>query len=221
MLDLVEDLERRDGEIAASLAHLAELSRRAEAVRARAGELGAFLDRVPAEQEYLAGALAEAEQALAAARGRVAEAERALAEASDRERERAEEEAGRARAAAFDAEAKVERLAARRAALDEDAETARADAAALEDEARAVAGELAGAPRLSSSGAEPPRGGLEGLVEWGSRAAAALLVARAGLERDRDATVREAQELAASVLGEHVGASSVAVVRERLARELG
>ncbi|MBA3788673.1 MAG: hypothetical protein H0X21_08270, partial [Actinobacteria bacterium] len=56
--------------------------------------------------------------------------------------------------------------------------------------------------------------------EWVSRAHAAVFVARSGLETERERVVREANELAASVLGEPFSATSVDVVRKRLEQRL-
>ena len=63
---------------------------------------------------------------------------------------------------------------------------------------------------------EPPGPGIEGVLEWAARAHAAVFVARSGLETERERVVREANELAASVLGEPLYATSVALVRQRL-----
>jgi hypothetical protein len=47
-----------------------------------------------------------------------------------------------------------------------------------------------------------------------------VLVARGGLETERERIVREANELASSVLGEPLYTASVAVVRRRLEEQL-
>ena len=75
-------------------------------------------------------------------------------------------------------------------------------------------------PRVSRSGGLYSESGLDGLLEWASRARAAILVARGGLETERERAVREANELAAAVLGEELGATRVSAVRERLERAL-
>ena len=99
-------------------------------------------------------------------------------------------------------------------------ELADADTAipALEDEARALSRRLAEVPRISQAGLEPPEPGLAGLDEWASRVAAALLVVRSGLETERERLIREANELAASVLGDPDVGTSVALARARLER---
>jgi hypothetical protein len=54
------------------------------------------------------------------------------------------------------------------------------------------------------------------VLAWAAEARGALLPVRAGLAVERDAVVREANELTASVLGEPQGALSVAAARARL-----
>jgi hypothetical protein len=63
---------------------------------------------------------------------------------------------------------------------------------------------------------EPPGPGIAGVLEWAASAHAAVLVVRSGLETERERVVREANELASSVLGEPLYATSVAAVRRRL-----
>jgi hypothetical protein len=72
--------------------------------------------------------------------------------------------------------------------------------------------------RVSRAGLESAAPGLDGIDEWGSRVAAALLVVRSGLDTERERLVREANELAASVLGDRDVGTSVALVRARLER---
>ncbi|HEY6053739.1 MAG TPA: hypothetical protein VIU86_07385, partial [Gaiellaceae bacterium] len=58
--------------------------------------------------------------------------------------------------------------------------------------------------------------GLGGLIEWTTRARAALFVAVGGLESERERIVREANELGAAVLGDASVVTSVRLVRERI-----
>ena len=97
----------------------------------------------------------------------------------------------------------------------------RAEADGLAVEARTVAGEVAGLPRLSESGRTAPGASLEEIEEWGARAHSAIFVVRGGLESERERIVHEASALAASALGEQVAGASVALVRRRLEQELG
>jgi hypothetical protein len=52
-------------------------------------------------------------------------------------------------------------------------------------------------------------------------AGAALFVARGSVAAERDAVIRQANELASAMLGEPVAAGSVAVVRRQLERNRG
>ena len=88
----------------------------------------------------------------------------------------------------------------------------------LEIETQALSLRLAEVPRVSRAGLEPAGPGLDGIDEWASRVAAALLVVRSGLDTERDRLIREANELAASVLGDQNVGTSVALVRARLER---
>jgi hypothetical protein len=104
---------------------------------------------------------------------------------------------------------------------------ARETRAGLESERAA---RLAESRRLAAHAAElgalvrdvpPPSSGLDGAVEWASRARGELLLERAALAAERDVLAREATELLAGVLGEAFTATSVAGVRDRLERALG
>src|SRR2546427_545244 len=55
-----------------------------------------------------------------------------------------------------------------------------------------------------------PAPGIEGTLEWASRARGALLLEHSGLVTERDTVVREASELLASVLGDPLTAIAVA-----------
>jgi hypothetical protein len=87
----------------------------------------------------------------------------------------------------------------------------RAAFARQDAEVRAEAAELARS--LGTSG-------LDATLEHLSQRRGALLVAHTSLARDRDAVVREASELLASVLGDPHTSTSVAGLRERLERAL-
>ena len=54
------------------------------------------------------------------------------------------------------------------------------------------------------------------MLEWAGRARAALFVARGGLAAERDAVVRQANELGALVLGEPLTAGGPASVARRI-----
>ena len=116
------------------------------------------------------------------------------------------------------------RMADRRVAeLDEEAaklEDAAADAireaAELEARARQLAAAFGQHPRLTEQAASDPHPGLAGIVEWGSAARAALFVARGGLSSDREAVIRQANELGSVLLGEPLLAARPATVLRRV-----
>ncbi len=219
-LAFAAELEERDAALAAQLELLLGLGDAVDGLRVRALELAELLARVPDDRQHLEDAHGGAEQDVDAARSALAEAERALERARG-EDARATAERHRAHAATDlrTAAERVERLAARREALELEAEQAAAEASALGSRASELARRLDDAPRASRTDA--PGEGLAELAEWGSRAHAAVLVARSGVETERERVVREANELAAAVLGEPLYATSVAGVRERLAERLG
>ena len=216
-LAFAAELEQRDAALAERLADLAELGRRVEAIRAEAEQLGRFLGRLPVEREQLDATLADAERDLEEARKALEQARRNVG--------RARGEAAAARRHEAHAESDVRtteerrsRLIARREELERNADAAATDSQSLAARGRELAAELEAAPRVA--GPEPPAAGLDALADWGSRAHAAVLVARIGLEIERERVVREANELAASVLCEPLYATSVALVRERLEERL-
>jgi fused signal recognition particle receptor len=224
-LALLGELERTDEAIGVELAELDELSAAVASIHGRAIALQELVARLPEERKAAAAAVDEAEQALAEARD-------ALRRAAD---ELAAAEAGQdaeriAAARRFEVRARdhlhiTERKAA--AAREHASELAsRADAARLEaEELEARAQELADVleerPRLTEEAVAGPDAGLEGLADWGTRVRAALLVARSQLAAERDAVVRQANELGAVLLGEELPATSAASVARRVERELG
>ena len=218
-LAFAEELEQRDAALAERLALLGDLGLRVDDLRAQVERLGRFLDRLPAELAQLDVTRAQAEGDLAVARTALERARHSS------ERARGEDAVAAARKyearAATDARTREERrtrLAARREGLEQEADAADAGSRSLEAQAHELAAELERAPRVTRP--DPPVGGLDGLREWGSRAHAAVFVARSGLETEREQVVREANELAGSVLGEPVYATSVAAVRRRLEERL-
>jgi hypothetical protein len=218
-LAFAAELEQRDAALAARIAHLGELGRRVDEIRAKAEQLGRFLERLPLDRKQLETALADAERDREAARTALDEARRAV------KRARGESAAATARRHEAHAASDVRttedrrgRLVARREELEREADAAAAGSQSLAAHSRELAAELEAAPRVA--GPEPPASGLDALADWGSRAHAAVFGARSGLETERERVVREANELAASVLGEPLYTTSVAVVRERLEERL-
>jgi hypothetical protein len=215
-LAIARELEERDALVSAEIDAVAALQDEATALRASAEEVDEFLARLPAAREQAADAASAAAAELERRRRARTEAE-AAAEAAAKPEEAAE--ARRRLVRARDAEASEARiLAARRAAaegLEAEARAVEARAGALPAEAGALAERVASLRRAPKHLAAEPWAGPADVAAWATRAGAALFVVRGGLDRDREALLREANELAAGVLGD-AGASSVALVRRRL-----
>ena len=223
-LDLVRELERADEEVAAVLAELDELYASTEAVRERALDLEAFFARLPSARTAAAEAVDDAERDVLAAEetaARAAAGLRAAEEAGDSER--------LAAARRFDVRARDSLAGARRRHDEALAERERLDTEAAEAERErpelgARAGELATAlrerPRLAPDAAEPGTS-LEDVSAWAAGARAGLLVARSSLAAERDAVIRQANELGSLVLGEPLAPAAASTVARRVERALG
>jgi chromosome segregation ATPase len=177
----------------------AELERRDQRV---ADEL-ARVEREQAELDELRTSGAAARTFLAELPARIAAFERA--------EERAAEQLAAAEAA-LAAAADEQRAAAEAsvAAREADVTRAREHVAALEAEGVAYRDE---AERLCARAGVAD---LDGLLALASHRRGALLVEHSSLAREREAVVREASELLASVLGEPMALTSVRGLRERL-----
>jgi hypothetical protein len=219
-LELLDELAAADEAHGRALGNLDELLSAIAELRARADSVSEVISSAPAERQRLAGQVAQAEEELSERAQALAEAEAELAEAERRrDRERllaAQRFHTRARDAVGMAEkhlasAQEGRLAHQRAV--EAAETA---IPAVEEDAARLGGELARAPRIAAHAVGPPGGGLDGVQAWTTGARAALVVARSAVRAERDALVRQANELASVMLGEPQVATSVAAVARRV-----
>jgi chromosome segregation ATPase len=216
------ELERRDAAIARELDALADVAERAGALRARAAEIRSALARLPAELEELAGRAGSARAGADSAREELAGADErveGLTRARRRkqaELDRAEREAATARQLLADAEAEVARVLEQLEELRASEPELHQEAETLAREARGIAAELARLPRIPDADGLQPGESLEELEQWGLLVRSAVLVSRGTLEAERERVVVEANALAAGVLGESLGASSVTSVRRRL-----
>lgn len=221
-IELARRLEEDDERLAAALSTVEELRGVVAAIRGRAAALAELIASAPDRRAAAARASEEAGRELERRREEVARAEAELAQAERSRDERrlasAERALERARDSLAAGERRLERATEARAGLERELAEAEAAIPIVEDEARAVSRRLAEVPRVSHAGLEPPGPGLDGVDEWASRVAAALLVVRSGLETERERLIREANELAASVLGDGDVGTSVALVRSRLER---
>jgi hypothetical protein len=213
-LGFAAELELRDAELADALAVIERAQADVEELRTHADATRAFLEALPELIAKREGDADAAASALAEAEVQVAEADEALARARKDDQRLAAE---RQRQQAVDAVADADRwLGQARAAV----EAARAEGAehrAAADRLAARAHELAPGVRDVS----PPGDGLAGAAEWASLARGALLLEHSSLVRERETIIREANELAAIVLGEPLVSSAVAGLRDRLALALG
>jgi chromosome segregation ATPase len=220
------ELERRDEAVAGELDAIRSLADRAGAVRARVEEARGALDRLPAEREEVELLSGAAEHDVARARHELELAESRLAalESSRRRRQdeldRARNELATAREARTDAETRIERLAERTAELDAHEEALEGERATLVRVAAEIASELRANGRVTDTAGREPGTTLAELDDWGGRVRSALFVARGTLETEREWIVVEANVLGSTVLGEQLGASSVALVRRRLEERL-
>jgi DNA repair exonuclease SbcCD ATPase subunit len=220
VLAFLRELEDMDETLSAAEADLDELAVEVERVRLRAAELDEFLARVPVEQERLEAERTEAERQVAQALQARDKAEESLAVAEQGRSDEAVAEARRALVRTRDAL----RMADRRASeLDDEAaklEGAAADsireAAELEARVHQLAATFREHSRLTEQAASGPPPGLARVVEWGSAARAALFVARGGLGSEREAVIRQANELGSVLLGEPLLATRPATVRRRV-----
>ena len=216
------ELERRDTEIANELEVVRELEERVGAIRGRAVSVREALERVPLEREDLDRRRGEADEAATAAH---AEVERTAARVAsleagrrkrDDELDRARKEAATARDALADALAVRARIDERASALAEEERALVAEGQALAEAAGLVAADVRDVGRVTESAGRAPGTSLAELDDWGGLVRSALFVARGTLEAERERVVVEANVLGTSVLGEELGATSVALVRRRL-----
>ncbi len=223
-LVLLDELVAADRSHEAALREIDGFSRETVALHERADEIMHLLGSAPAAAERLERALAEAEAQVALYTEALtrAEAERVEAEArGDRERLAA---AKRAQVQASDALA----VATKRAASlgDEHLELERrvraAEREGPEVEARAatIAVSLQRLPQLAGVAGETPSAGLHGVSAWATGARAALLVARSGLAVQRDAVVRQVNELGSAIVGEPIVATSAETIARRIRASL-
>ena len=224
-LALLRDLERADEAVAAELAELDELYTEVEELRGRALELQEFLAGLPDARAAAAGDTAAAEQRLSEARAALDEAVGELAQAQAEADVERLAEARRFELRARDALLMAERRAAaardHAGELETRAEAAERETAALEARASELAEALLARPRLTGDAVAGPAPGAAGVAEWGTRTRAALLVARSQLAAERDAIVRQANELGAAVLGEPLPPQGASAVARRVERQLG
>ena len=202
-------LAERDAELARETERLQGLDLQVAALRARAEAIDAFFAAYPEEERRRRAEADAAEDELRRRRAELAEAERELDAARDgAERERARSAVSRASDHVVVAAAALERAAASAGELERDASTLPEELPLLEARARAIADTARHIP-------QPPEG-VRALVEWASHAHAELFVATRQLASERERLIREANELATSLLGEPTYGSTIAQLAQRV-----
>jgi FtsZ-binding cell division protein ZapB len=206
LLDIAAELEARDERVADALVAIEELQAEVDEIRAQAAAVSAFLAALPAALASHAEDEERAESDRLAAQARLREAE------TQKESPLRDLAVHRAKDAILDADRRADRAREHQAALTLEGTEHTAEAARLQQRAQALHGRL--------RDVDPPAAGLDATIAWASQARGALIVEHSGLARQREDVVREASELLGSVLGDPLAATSVAGLRDRLARAL-
>jgi chromosome segregation protein len=194
-LEELRQLDARDSELAAESERVRGLDGEVADVRGRAEEIEAFFLGYPVAEERARAAASAAAAELESRRAELADAERQLAAAGDDEvRVVAQRVLARASDHVTDAEARLERVAEEHAALLREIASSTAELPELAARAARISAEVDG---VEAPG-DPPRE----LVDWASRAHAALFVAAGYVDAQRERVIREANELATMLLGD-------------------
>jgi chromosome segregation ATPase len=217
MLEVARELDAQDALLAEEIDQIEELRRRAVTVGEAAARIARFLKELPAERTGLELKIVHLERELGERELARDVAERELERADEKDRAAARRAAVRARDAVTVAKRELEQARTRLRTLEVEAKAVIEELARLRRESEELTTGIRDAPEISRGTVPHPGGLAEDLIEWASRARAALLLSRSGLETQRERVVREANELAAVTLGE-VGATSVAGVVEMLER---
>jgi hypothetical protein len=223
-LAILEDLERGEEEVAAELAEIDGLYTAGEQVRLGAHDLLDLLERLPGEREAAAREIEESARALQESRAAFEQAVQELAateKGDDPERLAAARRFHiRTRDALHLAERRARAAEDHASELDAAATAAEEHAKELNARARELADALGRRPRVALEGEILADASPVQIAEWGTQARAALLVARSQVAEERDAVVRQANELASNVVGEPVAAMSAAGAADLLRRTL-
>ena len=223
-LVFLRELGHADEEAAATLAELDELAADADRIRVRSRELQSRSAQLPAEQERLRSAHAEANRKVEDSRRELSRAEAAVDAARAAGDDRAETSVRHAVVRHGDAVTIAERRA-RQAELElaqaeHDAEKVTSEGADVTKAAERLAASLRDRPRLAEQAGAAPARDLTGISEWASGVRAALFVARAALVRERDGLIRQANELGTVLLGEPIVSGAASDVARRVARSV-
>lgn len=199
MLDELRALVQLEHREAAESGRLRRLDSDVGEVRARAEAIAGFFDTAHDEDVRLRAAEDEARADVGRREAELAAAEDELARAgNESERALAEQRLTRARDHLQVASLAAERAAEARAAFELEADALTRELPRLEERAHALSREIPGAASVGDGD----------LVDWSSRARAALFVAESDVDTRRERAVREANELASALLGESTHGST-------------
>lgn len=209
-LDDLRELTRQDARLARDTSRLGELDSTVAAIRERAESIAAFFANREAEDERLRVLEAETEEELDRRRGLLADADERLAAAqSDEERELLRRGSARAADRVEGAERHLEQVHELQAALRRSEQELSVELPQLEARAHVLATKF---PDVAAPSSE------DGLVTWASRAHTALFVAVSQHEAQWERVIREANELASTLLGEPTYGSTPAQTLARVER---
>jgi hypothetical protein len=220
VLEALTRLERADEEVAAALADLDRLASELDSIRATTAELQAFQESLPSERERLSAELERVRAEAMAAHEVLAEAEEAVRTVEREQMREAERFLVRARDRVSVAERRATEAGARRGDLENEAGEKTMQGHELNTRARKLAVELGSRGQVAGQSGREPAAGLDGLQAWAEVARAALFVARGQLATQREAVIRQANEIGAVALGEPLTSASAAVVTRRVRRSL-
>jgi hypothetical protein len=220
ILALLRELERADEEVGAVLADLDRLGERLDSLRTRVSDLRAFEDRLPFERERRASERERARAEAESARDALDKAEEAVRSAKPDGAREAELFEVRARDRVKSAERNLAEAGKVAASLEREAAEAGREAGDLHQSARALAEELGRRSRVAEDAGKEPGRGLDGVVAWTEVARASLFVARGQVTAEREAVVRQANELGGVALGEPLTSASAAIVARRVEQGL-
>jgi NAD-dependent DNA ligase len=221
VLAVLRELERADEETGTALADLDRLAGEVDSVRARVEELEAFAVRLPAVGEARAAELERARAEASAAQRVLEEAEAAVLATGPENAQEAERFHIRARDRVSVAERRVAEATTAAEDLENRVAEATIEGRELHARARELAAELRGRPRIAADAGQEPRPGLAGVQAWSEVVRASLFVASGQLSTEREAVIRQANELGALALGEPLSAMGTGALARRVEQALG
>ena len=209
MVDELRALVHRERDDAGESDRLRRLDADVAHLRERAEAVERFVAFEQTEARRLREAEGEAREQAQRRAAELTDAESELEQAADDDaRNLAQQRVSRARDHVEVAAREAERAAETRAAFDLEAARVRREPPELAAKAASLARAL--------PGGEPPEA--DGLVEWASRTHAAIFVALGQVDVRRERAIREANELASSLLGEPTYGSTPAQALDRVER---